>query len=85
MRLEQEPGATRRARRHHMLTRPSPDLRSERGVMLVLFSVVLTLLLFLGSVVVSIGSWYTHVQAPADEGRLRCVRRRRVMGIPLCG
>ena len=35
-------------------------LRDERGVMLVLFSIVLTLLLFLGSVVVSIGSWYTH-------------------------
>ena len=28
--------------------------------MLVLFSIVLTLLLFLGSVVVTIGSWYTH-------------------------
>ena len=35
-------------------------LRDERGVMLVFFSIVLTLLLFLGSVVVTIGSWYTH-------------------------
>ena len=43
-----------------MLTRPSPDLRSERGVMLVIFAILLPLILIIGSMVVSIGSWYTH-------------------------
>ena len=43
------------------MTGRAARLRDERGVMLyVFFSIVLTLLLFLGSVVVTIGSWYTH-------------------------
>jgi hypothetical protein len=43
-----------------VLSRRSPDLRSERGVMLVLLALLLPLFLIMGSVVVSIGSWYTH-------------------------
>jgi len=43
-----------------VLNRKHPDLRSERGVMLVIFSIVLPLILIIGSMVVSIGSWYTH-------------------------
>ena len=46
--------------RNDVLRRTAVDPRSEQGVMLVLFAVVLPLILFIGSVVVAIGSWHTH-------------------------
>lgn len=43
-----------------MLGRTAVDPRSENGVMLVLFALLVPLVLIIGSVVVSTGSWYTH-------------------------
>ncbi len=50
--------------------------------MLVIFAIVLPLLLIIGSMVVSIGSWYTHAQASPDQGRRRGVRGRGSWGFP---
>jgi hypothetical protein len=38
------------------------DVRGERGVAIVLFALLLPVMLALGAVVISIGSWYTHAR-----------------------
>ena len=41
-----------------------------------MFALMLPMIFALGGVVIGIGNWYVHAQAPADESRRRRVRRR---------
>jgi hypothetical protein len=56
-----------------MLRRERVCVRDERGVVVVLFALLLGLLMVIGSLVISVGSWYTHarqLQTKADAAAL---------------
>ena len=93
MRLEQTPSAALPPRRPanggdayvlHPCNHEAPDPRDERGVMIVLFAIVLPLLLIIGVDGVDVGNWWTHRQASADQGGRGGVRGGVCLGFP-CG
>jgi hypothetical protein len=56
-----------------MLREDRASARDERGVVTVLFALLLGLILMFGSLVISVGSWYTHarqLQTKVDAGAL---------------
>jgi len=60
VRLISDAGSPRSSRAHGGPGLPGSTCANERGAILVLFALVLTLLVGLGSIVVAVGNWYVH-------------------------